>query len=62
MFTGPALADSHTTDDMFLVWSSERKSMDIMENAHIPDFKLSEISTHDCTATYATGTVQFSGC
>ena len=40
---------------MYLVWSSARKSMDILENAHIPDFKLTEISTHDCTATYATG-------
>ncbi|XP_076447080.1 glycine receptor subunit alpha-3-like [Babylonia areolata] len=47
---------SHTTDDMYFLWSSQRKSIDTMENAHIPDFELNEITTHDCTATYPTGT------
>ncbi|XP_070197758.1 glycine receptor subunit alpha-2-like [Littorina saxatilis] len=47
---------SYTTDDMYFAWSSERKSMDILENAHIPDFELTGITTHDCTAEYATGT------
>ncbi|XP_076467592.1 glycine receptor subunit alpha-4-like [Babylonia areolata] len=46
----------HTTDGMYFAWSSSRKSMDILENAHIPDFKLTAITAHDCTATYATGT------
>ena len=55
MLFGVVSADSHTTDDMYFAWSSERKNMDILENAHIPDFELTEISTHDCTATYATG-------
>ncbi|KAK7473504.1 hypothetical protein BaRGS_00035257 [Batillaria attramentaria] len=47
---------SHTTDDMYFAWSSERKSLAILENAHIPDFVLTKITAHDCTATYATGT------
>ncbi|KAL8612909.1 hypothetical protein ACOMHN_034986 [Nucella lapillus] len=47
---------SHTTEDMYFTWSSKRRSVDMMENAHIPDFELTDITTHDCTATYATGT------
>ena len=50
-------ADSHTTDDLYFMWSSQRKSMDILENAHLPDFEILRITTHDCTATYATGMI-----
>ncbi|XP_071082672.1 glycine receptor subunit alpha-2-like [Haliotis cracherodii] len=45
----------YTTDDVYFTWSSERKSTSVMPNAYIPDFTLTNVTAHDCTAKYETG-------
>ncbi|XP_067661350.1 glycine receptor subunit alpha-2-like [Haliotis asinina] len=45
-----------TTDDILMKWSSGRQSLNVLPNANMPDFELLSVTTHDCTATYATGT------
>ncbi|XP_050415638.1 glycine receptor subunit alpha-2 [Patella vulgata] len=46
---------SYTTEEVRLVWSSERKSSTILPSANIPDFELNGISSHDCTSKLQTG-------
>ena len=48
-------ADSFTTDDIVLLWSSKRAATAVLPDAYIPDFLLINTTAADCTTTYATG-------
>ncbi|ESO95761.1 hypothetical protein LOTGIDRAFT_116660, partial [Lottia gigantea] len=47
---------SYVASDVYFTWSPERGSLNVLENAFIPDFSIIGSSSEDCTAKYATGT------
>ncbi|KAK6177003.1 hypothetical protein SNE40_015198 [Patella caerulea] len=46
---------SYSTDQLYFIWSLDRGSLNVQDNAFIPDFTILGVTSSDCTATYATG-------
>ncbi|ESO89501.1 hypothetical protein LOTGIDRAFT_125350, partial [Lottia gigantea] len=45
----------YTTNEMYLEWSKDRKFTNVLPSTNIPDFEMTAISAHDCTANLQTG-------
>ncbi|XP_050413597.1 glycine receptor subunit alpha-2 [Patella vulgata] len=46
---------SYITEQVYFIWSLTRGSLNLLDNAFIPDFTITGVSSTDCTAVYATG-------
>ncbi|XP_050412045.1 glycine receptor subunit alpha-2 isoform X2 [Patella vulgata] len=46
---------SYSTDQLYFIWSLDRGSLNVQDNAFIPDFTIIDVTSNDCTSTYATG-------